>query len=771
MNVIKRDLTKEAFDINKIHNVLFWATKDVKDVSVSDIEVNAQLQLKNDITTDEIHNVLIASAVELISENTPNYQVVAANLLNYKLRKDTFKSSDNLPHLYNVITENIDAGVYSPNLLHSNNKTTGYTYEEIDILNGYLKHSRDYLFMYAGLKQFIDKYLIQDRSSGKIFETPQYAYILVAMVGFSSYKSTTRLKYIKKYYNDLSTFVAQIPTPICAGARSISTQFSSCTLIDVGDNLDSIFHSNSAIGIYTANRAGIGTNMGRIRAIGSKIRGGEVRHTGVIPFLKMVESTTRCCTQNGIRGGNSTTHFPFWHREIESILVLKNNKGSDDNRVRKMDYSIQLNGLFFKRFLNKQPITLFSPHEVPDLYEAFFAKDGGKKFEELYVKYEKSSVLSKHTIENYSDLFTQYASERYGTGRMYAMFVDNVNKYGTFIDPIYMSNLCQEILLPTKPISDVKTADGEIALCLIAAINIGAVRAVANLESICDLMVRFLDNIIDIQSYPVAAAEHMKKRRSIGIGITNLAYFLAKNNLNYEDPKAVGLVHEWAEAIQYYLLKASCNLAKERGAAEWFDKTLYSQGYLPIDNVAPAFEKKFNIPLKMDWESLRANIKKYGLRNSVVTAIMPCESSSVITNSTNGIEPPRSLITIKKSKGTPLPVVLPEMKRLKNKYTFAYDMKSNVGYMDICAAFQKFYDQGISAMHYYNVLHFENKEIPISRIFKDVMYAYKMGMKTIYYANTYDGKEDSTENENDEHIEETSNEIEEDDCSSGACKL
>ena len=749
MKVKKRDGRLEDFNIDKIHNILFWSTKDIKGVNVSDIEINAKLQVYDGIESSQIHQVLIQSAADLITENTPNYQQVAANLLNYFLRKQVFGVSDNMPALVDVIKDNIKAEVYDPQILNM------YNEEELDQLDNLLKHNRDYLFVYGGLQQLVDKYLLKDRSTGRVFETPQYMYMLIAMVLFSR-SGENRIKSIKSFYNDISTFKISLPTPIMCGVRTPSRQYSSCTLIDVGDELPSIFHSNTAVGYYTANRAGIGLNFGRIRGVGSKIRNGEVVHTGVIPFLKMFESTTKCCTQNGVRGGSSTTHFPFWHKEIQDILVLKNNRGTDDNRVRKMDYSIQFNRLFYKRFVEDGSITLFSPHEVKDLYEAFF--EDIEKFTELYEQYERSRSIFKRQVKA-RELFMQFCQERIETGRIYVMNTDHANSHSSFNVPVYMSNLCQEILLPTSPIKHIdKREEGEIALCILSAVNVGALRNLNELEGICENIVRSLDYIIDNQFYPVEASKNMFLRRSIGVGITNLAYYIAKNGYTYEDKETIELVDELAEALQYYLLKASVTLAKELGKCVLFEETKYSKGILPIDTYCKEVDNICKRKLSFDWEQLRKDIKEHGLRNSTLTALMPCESSSLVTNSTNGIEPPRSLVSVKKSKQGLIPQVVPEIAKLKNKYTLAYNMENNTGYINICAVLQKYFDQSISANHYYNFARYEEGNLPMSVVAKDILYSYKMGLKTLYYANTDDGKSDNIEEE------DTG-------CAGGACKL
>lgn len=736
IHVTKRDGSLALLDYEKIHTVVFWATEGHKNVSVSDIELNAQLQIYNKVETRDIHKILIQSASELITARFPNYQYVAANLLNYYIRKEIFGETKNLPHLTELIEKNIKIGVYDPVILEY------YNDDDIDIINDMIKHERDFNFAHAGLQQLIAKYLLQDRKTEELYETPQYMYMLIAMTLFSGYATGDRLNRIRKFYNDISLFKISLPTPIMCGVRTPNRQYSSCTLIDVGDNLESIFHSDMAVGLYTAKRAGIGLNFGRLRAIGSKIRGGEVVHTGVIPFLKKFQSTTKCCTQNGVRGGNSTTHFPFWHMEIESIIVLKNNKGTDDNRVRHMDYSIQFCRLFYKRFLADGNITLFSPHDVEDLYEAFGMDND--LFEELYEKYENSRIPKKKMRAR--DFFNKYCQERVGTGRIYLMNIDNCNTHSAFFDKINMSNLCQEITLPTTPINHIDNGvdeEGEIALCVLSAINVGAVKKLSDLEGICSNIVRSLDFVVENQDYPVNASLKMKKRRSIGIGITNLAYYLAKNDIKYEDPEACNLVDELMEHVQFYSIKASVELAKEVGACEWFNRTKYSQGILPIDTYNKNVDKIVTRKHVLDWEGLRKDIQKYGMRNSTLTAIMPCESSSVVTNSTNGIEPPRNLLSIKKSKQGLLKQLVPDVGSKGHMYTLAWEMKSNKGYTNITAVIQKHIDQAISANHYYDPTKHEDGNLPLSIVVRDILYFYSMGGKNLYYANIYDGKADA----------------------------
>jgi ribonucleoside-diphosphate reductase alpha chain len=642
---------------------------------------------------------------------------------------------------------NIKRGVYDSNIKEK------YTDTELKKLNTYIKHDRNEEFTYAGLRQVVDKYLCQDRSNGDIFETPQHMYMMIAATLFAEYPKETRLSYVKKYYDATSLFKINIPTPVMAGVRTPIRQFASCVLVDVDDTLPSIFSSNSAIGYYIAQRAGIGINSGRTRAINSKIRGGEVAHTGVVPFLKVYESTVRSCTQNGVRGGSATTHFPIWHYEIEDILVLKNNKGTEDNRVRKLDYSIQINKVFYERLLADKDITLFSPHDVPEVYDAFYSGDNDK-FQEVYEAAERKTSLRKKKIKA-RDLFGDLLKERAETGRIYIMNVDHCNSHSSFKDPIFMSNLCQEITLPTKPIQHIDDEEGEIALCILSAINVGLINKLEELENLCDLAVRALEEIIDYQGYPVKAAElSTKSRRSLGIGYIGLAHYLAKHKVKYDNPEAWKLVHKLSEAFQYYLLVASNDLAQERGACEGFGRTKYADGILPVDTYKKDVDNVIKEKLQYDWSALRKDIKQYGLRHSTLSAQMPSESSSVVSNATNGIEPPRAFLSIKKSKKGPLKQVVPQFGQLKNFYTLLWDMPSNEGYINIVAAMQKFYDQAISGNWSYNPTHFENNEVPLSVMMKDMLTTYKMGWKTSYYQNTYDFKGDD-ENVQPAGLEET----------------
>jgi len=731
INIKKRDGSSEPLDVNKIHKVVEFACEGLTGVSSSQVEMSSHIQFYDGMSSDEIQEIMIKSANDLISLENPNYQYVAARLLLYATYKDVYGEFDNAP-LMQMIKKNIERGVYDPDILEQ------YSEEEILTLDKYIKRNRDENFTYAGLRQIVDKYLCQDRSSGQLFETPQHMYMMIAATLFANYPKAERMYYIRRYYDATSLFKINIPTPVMAGVRTPVRQFASCVLVDSDDSLDSIFSSDMAIGRYTAQRAGIGINSGRIRAINSKIRGGEVAHTGVIPFLKKFESTVRCCTQNGVRGGSATVHFPLWHKEIEDILVLKNNKGTEDNRVRKLDYSIQLNKLMYERFLAGSEISLFSPHDVPGLYEAFYSNQ--QEFERLYKLAEKNPKIKKKTIPA-MELFSSMLKERAETGRIYLMNVDHANTHSSFKDTVYMSNLCQEITLPTRPLQHIDDEQGEIALCILSAINVGVLKELDDLEELCELAVRALDEIIDYQRYPVKAAEvSTKARRSLGVGYIGLAHYLAREGVKYNDKKALTKVHELSEAFQYYLLKASNKLANEKGKCDYFDRTKYADGFLPIDHYKKELDEVCNIKLKYDWESLRSLIAESGLRHSTLSAQMPSESSSIVSNATNGIEPPRGYLSVKKSKKGPLKQIVPQYTTLKNYYTLLWDMPSNDGYINIVAVMQKFFDQAISGNWSYNPTHFENNEVPMSVMFKDLLNTYKYGWKTSYYQNTYDFK-------------------------------
>ena len=744
LNILKRDGTLVPLDIQKIHKVVNFACEGLAGVSSSLIQMNAGIQFAEGMTSREIQDLLVRSANDLITLEQPNYQYAAARLLLYGVYKDVYGGFEKMP-LKEMIKKNIDRGVYDSAILES------YTDDEFAKLDSYIHHKRDENFTYAGLRQVVDKYLVQDRSSGELFETPQHMYMMIAATLFANYPKEDRLHYVRRYYDSTSLFKINIPTPVMAGVRTPVRQFASCVLVDSDDTLDSIFASDMSIGRYTAQRAGIGINAGRIRGVNSKIRGGEVAHTGIIPFLKKFESTVRCCTQNGVRGGSATTHFPFWHQEIEDILVLKNNKGTEDNRVRKLDYSIQLNKTMYERLLSGGEITLFSPHDVPGLYEAYFGD--ADEFKEMYEMYERKTSIKKKKIDA-MELFSALIKERAETGRIYIMNVDHCNSHSSFKDKVYMSNLCQEITLPTKPLNHIDDEQGEIALCILSAINVGLIKELDDLEEICELAVRALEEIIDYQRYPIKAAEiSTKARRSLGIGYIGLAHYLAKNHVSYEDDRAWQIVHDLTEAFQYYLLKASNKLAQERGACEYFDRTKYSDGILPIDTYKKDVDTIVENNLNYDWASLRNDIREHGLRHSTLSAQMPSESSSVVSNATNGIGPPRGYLSVKKSKKGPLKQIVPQYQTLKNYYTLLWEMPGNAGYINIVAVMQKFFDQAISGNWSYNPTQFDNNEVPMSVMIQDLLNTYKYGWKTSYYQNTYDYKEDPSDLEDQAPIE------------------
>ena len=735
--VKKRDGRIEPLDLEKMHLMVEEACTGIAGVSASQVEMKSGIQFYDGITTAEIQEILIKSASDLIDLDHPNYQFVAARLLLFALRKQLYGKMRELPHLEDHIMSCTNIDVYDKEIFDK------YSKEEIEKANSYIDHGRDFLFTYAGLRQVVDKYLVQDRSGGGVYETPQFMYIMIALTIFQEYPKDTRMEYVRRYYNAISKHRINIPTPIMAGVRTPLRQFASCVLVDVDDTLDSIFSSDMAIGRYVAQRAGIGINAGRIRGINSKIRGGEVQHTGVVPFLKKFESTVRCCTQNGIRGGSATVHFPIWHQEIEDIIVLKNNKGTEDNRVRKLDYSIQLSKIFYERFIQDGEISLFSPHDVPGLYDAF----GTDRFDDLYVAAERDDSIPRKTL-GAQKLILDLLKERAETGRIYIMNIDHCNSHSSFKDKVNMSNLCQEITLPTYPLSHIDDLSGEIALCILSAVNVGKIKSDEELEDLCDLSVRSLDELIDYQDYPIKAAEiATKARRSLGIGFIGLAHYLAKLGYKYGDQEAWDAVHGLAESFQYYLLKSSNNLAKEKGHCEYFGRTKYADGILPIDTYKEDVDEITSQELAHDWEALRVSISEFGLRHSTLSAQMPSESSSVVSNATNGIEPPRDYLSVKKSKKGPLKQIVPSYQTLKNNYTLLWEMPDNKGYINVVSVMQKFFDQAISGNWSYNPEHYPDNEVPVSEMANDLLTTYKYGWKTSYYQNTNDLKSDEVEDE------------------------
>ena len=753
IKVTKRDGRLENIDLDKIHRVVTWAAEGLQNVSVSQVELKSHIQFYNGIRTDDIHETIIKAAADLISQDTPDYQYLAARLAIFHLRKIAYGEFEP-PHLYDHVKKLTEAGKYDRHII------ADYSREEFDELNAYIDHSRDMTFSYAAVKQLEGKYLVQNRVTRQIYETPQFLYILVAMCLFSKYPKETRLDYVKRFYDAVSTFKVSLPTPIMSGVRTPTRQFSSCVLIECDDSLDSINATTSAIVKYVSQRAGIGINAGRIRGLGSEIRGGEAQHTGCIPFFKMFQAAVKSCSQGGVRGGAATLFYPLWHIEAESLLVLKNNRGVEDNRIRQLDYGVQINRLLYTRLIKGGNITLFSPNEVPGLYDAFFADQD--EFERLYTKYEQDPNIRKRTLSA-TDLFSTLMQERAGTGRIYIQNVDHCNTHSPFdprVAPVHQSNLCMEIALPTKPLDNINDPNGEIALCTLSAFNLGALNSLDELEGLADLTVRALDALLDYQDYPVEAARTATmNRRTLGIGVINYAYYLAKNGVRYSDDSALGLTHRTFEAMQYYLLKASVNLAKEYSACPLFNQTVYSQGKLPIDTYKKDLDAVCNEPLHYDWESLRADIVKYGLRNSTLTALMPSETSSQIANATNGIEPPRGLVSVKASKDGILKQVVPEFETLKDAYETLWQLPGNEGYLKLVGVMQKFVDQSISANTAYDPNKFEGSKVSMKQMLKDLLTAYKYGVKTLYYHNTRDGADD------------TQADIQDDGCAGGACKI
>lgn len=773
--VTKRDGNREPLDLDKIHRVVSWAAEGLSNVSVSEVELKARIQFYDGIKTADIHETMIRSAADLISEDAPDYQYLAARLAIFHLRKKAYGQFEP-PHLYDHVTKLVEGKRYDEHLL------ADYSKAEFEELNSYLDHSRDLNFSYAAVKQLEGKYLVQNRVSGDVYESAQFLYILVAACLFANYPKATRLDYVRRFYDATSTFKISLPTPIMSGVRTPTRQFSSCVLIECGDSLDSINATASAIVKYVSQRAGIGINAGRIRALGSPIRNGEAFHTGCIPFFKYFQTAVKSCSQGGVRGGAATLFYPIWHLEVESLLVLKNNRGVEENRVRHLDYGIQFNRTMYQRLVKDQHITLFSPSDVPGLYDAFFADQD--EFERLYNQYEADDSIRKKRIKAI-ELFSLFMQERASTGRIYVQNVDHTNTHSPFdpkVAPIRQSNLCLEIALPTKPLQHINDEEGEIALCTLSAFNLGSLESLDDFEEWADLAVRALDSLLDYQDYPVPAARNASlARRTLGIGVINFAYYLAKNGVRYSDGSANGLVHRTFEAMQYYLMKASNELAKEKGACPKFNETTYAQGIMPIDTYKKDLDAVCAEPLHYDWDSLRASIKQYGLRNSTLSALMPSETSSQISNATNGIEPPRGHVSVKSSKDGVMKQVVPEFERLRDQYELLWSIPSNKGYLELVGIMQKFIDQTISANTNYDPSRFESGKVPMKQLLQDLLYAYKLGVKTLYYHNTRDGAADSQTDmpaelrkklAEKEAMQAVTAVIEEDDdCAGGACKI
>ena len=755
--VTKRDGRKERIDLDKIHRVITWAAEGLHNVSVSQVELRSHIQFYDGIRTSDIHETIIKAAADLISRESPDYQYLAARLAIFHLRKKAYGQFEP-PKLLEHVRKMVELGKYDAHLLQD------YTEEEFAQMDEFLDHWRDMNFSYAAVKQLEGKYLVQNRVTGEIYESAQFLYILVAACLFAGYPRETRLDYVRRFYDAISTFKISLPTPIMSGVRTPTRQFSSCVLIECGDSLDSINATSSAIVKYVSQRAGIGINAGRIRALGSEIRGGEAFHTGCIPFYKHFQTAVKSCSQGGVRGGAATLFYPLWHLEVEDLLVLKNNRGVEENRVRHMDYGVQINKLMYQRLIKGENITLFSPSDVPGLYDAFFMDQA--KFEELYVKYEQDPSIRKKTIKAL-ELFSLMMQERASTGRIYIQNVDHCNTHSPFdpmVAPVRQSNLCLEIALPTRPLDEVNDANGEIALCTLSAFNLGAIEHLDELEELAELAIRALDSLLDYQDYPIPAAQRgAMGRRTLGIGVINFAYYLAKHGVRYSDGSANNLTHRTFEAMQYYLLKASNKLAQEQGACPWFNETTYAQGILPIDTYKKDLDQLTQEPLHYDWETLRRDIQQHGLRNSTVSALMPSETSSQISNATNGIEPPRGHISVKASKDGILKQVVPEYEQLKDAYELLWDIPNNDGYLHIVGIIQKFIDQSISANTNYDPARFPGQKVPMKQLLKDLLTAYKYGVKTLYYQNTRDGADDLQD--------DLSVAAADDGCESGACKI
>ena len=764
--VTKRNGKKEPLIIDKLHKVVMWACEGITGVSASEVEIKSHLQFYEGIKTADIQETVIKSAADLITEETPNYQYVAGRLINYHIRKDVYGQFEPW-HITKLIKQNIDLGMYDPDLMDL------YTADEWDKINSYIKHDRDESLTYVAMEQFRGKYLVQNRVTGELYESPQMTYMLIAATLFSNYDPAVRLGYVKDYYDAISTHQISLPTPVMAGVRTSQRQFSSCVLIETDDSLDSINATTSSIVRYVSQKAGIGIGAGRIRAIKSPIRKGDAYHTGVVPFFKLFQAATRSCSQGGVRNGAATLYYPVWHLEVEDLLVLKNNKGTDDNRVRHMDYGIQFNKLMYERLLSGGDITLFSPHDVPEMYDAFFADP--EKFKELYETAERNTRLRKKTIKAI-DLFSQFVQERKDTGRIYLQNVDHANTHGSFkpdLAPVRQSNLCCEIDLPTKPLTDLNDPTGEIALCTLSAINWGVFRKPEEMQKACELAVRGLDALLSYQNYPVLAAAYAtQNRRPLGVGIINLAYWLAKNDFTYSDPSCLPELDRWAQHWSYYLIKASADLAEEFGPCPKSNETKYHDGILPVDTYKKDVDELVDPVDHVDWKGLREQLKTTGIRNSTLMALMPAETSAQISNSTNGVEPPRSYISVKQSKHGALRQVVPEFRRLKNKYELLWDQKSPEGYLKIMAILQKYIDQGISVNTSYNPQYYEDDKVSMSDLLKHIVMFYKYGGKQLYYNNTYDGQGEidvDRDVANSVEVDNNEEQFEEDDCES--CKI
>jgi ribonucleoside-diphosphate reductase alpha chain len=736
--VVKRNGNKEQINLEKIHQVVTWACEGLSGVSVSEIELRAQLQIQNGTKTSEIHEMLIKSAADLITADSPNYQFVAARLANYQLRKEVYGRFEPTT-VRHMVEENVRAGIYTDEL------TANYTDADWRQMEKIVKHERDDLIAYAGMEQWRGKYLAKNRVTGQFYETPQMALILMSATGFMAYPRETRMTYVKDFYDAVSTFMISLPTPVMAGLRTPEKQFSSCVTISCGDSLPSIIATSGSVMEYISQKAGIGLDLGRIRAVDSEVAGGRKKHTGQLPIIRLMQSATKSMSQGGVRGGSTTVHYPLWHYEFEDLIMLKNNAGTEFNRIRHMDYSFLFNRTMYQRLVDNADISFFSPHDCPGLLDAYCINPD--EFERLYTKYEADATIRRRTMRA-ADAFAMFLTQRKETGRIYLMNIDHANTHGSFIPelaPITQSNLCQEITLPTLPLKTLDDAEGRISLCTLAALNYGKVKTPDDFEGIANLTVRFLDELLSYQNFPVIAAERANEDfRPLGVGVINLAYFLAKNGLKY-DQDALPLLDHYTEAFSYYLIKASVDLAEEKGPCKEWRKTKYGQGIMPIDTRKPAIDELVPHVERYDWETLRHRAMTIGIRNATLMAGMPAETSAQISNSTNGFEPVRDLVSEKKSKHGNLRQVVPEVTKLKNKYDLLWDQTSPRGYLMVVAVLQKYFDQSLSTNTSYNPLHYPDSKLSMREMILDLLLAYKWGIKNLYYHNTYDGDEDSEE--------------------------
>jgi ribonucleoside-diphosphate reductase alpha chain len=734
--VQKRNGLREPLALEKWQTQIAKVCSGIADVSQSMVEIKAQLHFYDGITTREIDGITLRAIVDLIDvESNPgvghtNYQFVAGKQRLSMLRKDVY-GAYTPPHLYDIVKTNVATGLYTPELLE------WYTEDDWNRMNDMLDHAKDEQYSYAAIEQLIEKYLVKNRSTGQTYETPQIRYMVAAATVFHSEEpNSARMRYIKEYYNAASDGLFTLATPVLAGLGTPTKQFSSCVLIRSDDDLDSIFASGEMMAKYASKRAGIGLEIGRLRPLGSPIRGGEIMHTGMIPFLKKWFGDLRSCSQGGIRNASATVFYPIWHHQFDDLIVLKNNQGTEETRVRHMDYGVVLSAFFWRRFKNKEQITFFDPNEVPDLYQAFYSNT--ELFEELYVKYEKRKDLRKKTMSAEEVFKGGILKERTDTGRIYLVFIDNVMKQGPF-DPeyhtIYQSNLCCEILLPTKSFKRLDDADGRIALCTLGSINWGAFRNPEDMRRACRILHRSLNNILDYQDFlSIQSKLSNDEIRPLGIGITNLAYWHAKRGLQYGEKDALGEVKTWMEHLAFYLTEASVELAKERGKCLGSDHTRYGQGTFPWELRATGVNELADFAPELPWEALRSEMKTHGVRNATQMAVAPVESSSVVINSTNGIEMPMSLISVKESKAGSLTQVVPEYHKLKNKYQLMWEQKDCDGYLKTAAVIAAYVDQSISTNTFYNPAHFADRKVPTTLIARNLMQSHYWGLKTFYYS-------------------------------------